>query len=293
MFAAHSLSSRFLSIFKPRDPLKRETLQSITILDRMLRELESSKKNLETVAEEHKKKLKVTGDDRELIQIIDEEVKNIHGYLSLIVKTIYDLTRVRYRLETLFHVEEPLKMLPEILEELKAVEPVIEKVNPQLLNHIKALEQRVTNIMTISSPYIPGLTPSIVKSSENSSIKTQLTPLQTTPRIKQPQPVQQKSEQTSEKTETIKEISKTAESINLRPQQPIPLEQINTSQVKPTSFDVPIHVVEQWLLNELRITAGVLDLSVFEKKYGVPKNTILEALKSLESKGQVRVKRKQ
>ncbi|MEM4934129.1 MAG: hypothetical protein QXN82_04630, partial [Desulfurococcaceae archaeon] len=121
--------SKLYSVFKSRDPLKREILQSAGIIDRMLRSLETSKKNLETAIEEHKKKLKVQGDDKELAKIIDDEIRNIYGYLSMITKTIYDLARVKYRLETLFYVEEPLKIIPEVLEELRSVEPVIEKIN--------------------------------------------------------------------------------------------------------------------------------------------------------------------
>jgi hypothetical protein len=155
-----SIFSKFASIFKSKDPLKREIIQSASILDRMLRSLEFSKKNLETAVEEHQKKLKHQDDDSEMAKILDDEIKNIQGYISIINKTIYDLARVKYRLETLFYVEEPLKVLPEIIEELRAVEPVIEKINPQLINHIKSLEQKVASIMTLSSSYIPGYNPS-------------------------------------------------------------------------------------------------------------------------------------
>ncbi|MEM4601868.1 MAG: hypothetical protein QW808_03100, partial [Desulfurococcaceae archaeon] len=144
--ASPGVLSRFLSLFKNRDPAKKELVQSVTMLDKLLRSLEISRKNLEAVAEEHRKKMRSQGDDKELTKILDEEVKNIYGYLSMLTKTVYDLTKVKYRLETLFYVEEPLKVIPEVLEELKAIEPSIEKINPQLINQVRALEQRVASI---------------------------------------------------------------------------------------------------------------------------------------------------
>ena len=324
-----SIFSKFTSIFKSKDPLKREIIQSASILDRMLRSLEFSKKNLETAVEEHQKKLKLQGDDNEMAKILDDEIKNIHGYISIINKTIYDLARVKYRLETLFYVEEPLKVLPEIIEELRAVEPVIEKINPQLINHIKSLEQKVASIMTLSSSYIPGYNPSLnsrvlSKASDTTlpqePIKTTQQPLFIEKKIESVKTSSQELEhaQTTHSTSTLTSKTKTTSSseVNLTPgrqsySQPIRTEsfsakaeepvkeQVSTPlsiNVDPTTrtlvSNVPLHVVEQWILNELKISGGILDLRLFETRYGVSRSVILEALNSLESKNLIKIRRK-
>ncbi|MEM4933258.1 MAG: hypothetical protein QXN82_00160, partial [Desulfurococcaceae archaeon] len=55
---------------------------------------------------------------------------------------------------------------------------------------------------------------------------------------------------------------------------------------------VPLHVVEQWLLNELKVSGGVLDIRLFEKKYGVTREVVLEAIRSLEARNIIRVRRR-
>ncbi|MEM0001614.1 MAG: hypothetical protein QXW93_05215 [Desulfurococcaceae archaeon] len=326
-----SIFGKFTSIFKSKDPLKREIIQSASILDRMLRSLEFSRKNLETAIEEHKKKLKLQSGDDEMARIIDEEIRNIHGYISIINKTIYDLARVKYRLETLFYVEEPLKVLPEIIEELRAVEPVIEKINPQLINHIKSLEQKVASIMTLSSSYIPGYTAgfntrvsdrtSQANMLSEQSMETQRVVLPDKKKEKTPPQmldqrlvqsnaglIQQNNNQLNAETkpavtkptrihtentnsvsneipvskgnEQVKELVSSIHDVNVNPS-------TNTAVT-----NIPLNIVEQWILEELKITGGIIDLKLFETKYGVSRNVVLEALSSLESKNLIRIRRK-
>jgi hypothetical protein len=306
------LTGWFSSIFKPKDPMKREITQSLGILDRMMRALESSKKSLEVAIDEHKRRANMYSDDQEMRRILEEEIKNIHGYMSVINKALYDLARVKYRLETLFYVEEPLKELPAIVEELKAVEPVIEQINPQLLNNIKVLEQKVTSILTMSSPYIPGLTPKTVEEQRvgqsieyktSSSAENTLEQL----RSKKPQRTMQKEESTApssrEESEVINKSRQASTSGESRREDSIkaPAIATTTSTTEGAGRDsqavvyanIPLHIVEEWVLQELKINSGVLDLRVFEAKYGVSKKLILEALNSLESKNLIRIRRKQ
>lgn len=303
--------SKLYSMFKSRDPLKREILQSAGIIDRMLRSLETSKKNLETAIEEHKKRLKVQGDDKELAKIIDEEIKNIYGYLSMITKTVYDLARVKYRLETLFYVEEPLKIIPEVLEELRSVEPVIEKINPQLINQIKTLEQRVASIMALSSSYIPGIT-------GISNIPQQLVSAKTDVREQKPaKSVEGEITRTGAINKQVQSVArdlvksaelkreKTIDTATLKkaevvqvpsvlekskPEEEIPKDTVKAKAV--VESNIPLHIVEQWLLNELKVSGGVLDIKLFEKKYGVKRDVVLEAIRSLEAKNIIRVRRR-
>ncbi|MEM4487554.1 MAG: hypothetical protein QXK88_01935 [Desulfurococcaceae archaeon] len=293
--ASPGVLSRFLSLFKNRDPAKKELVQSVTMLDKLLRSLEISRKNLEAVAEEHRKKMRSQGDDKELTKILDEEVKNIYGYLSMLTKTVYDLTKVKYRLETLFYVEEPLKVIPEVLEELKAIEPSIEKINPQLINQVRALEQRVASIMSMSSPYIPGLTSTTLISSYSTEQRSPYSnrKVQAPPQVKPSPTTQPKGEKAP--SSSLQQEKKKEEPLQAPVAQAPDKKQETAALQQPqvqVNFSVPLHIVEQWLLNELRVTAGILDISVFEKKYGVPRNVVLEALSSLESKKLVQVKRR-
>ncbi|MEM4558039.1 MAG: hypothetical protein QW123_00425 [Desulfurococcaceae archaeon] len=275
---------RFLSIFRAKDPLKREIVYSINTIDKILRSLEVTKKSLEAVAEEHKKRIKASDGDKEFTKILEEETRNIHGYLNLMTKSIYDLMRVKYRLETLFYVEEPLKVLPEVLEELRSVEPVIEKINPQLLSQIRTLEQKVAGLLAMSSMNTPALYSALPSTSAHD---------QQVQKQHQVSPVPEKSAQINNKT-TVQLIQ---EYESLQPPSK-PLSKQSIMQSAPTApiikqeMNVPLNVVEQWILLELKQTAGILDLSAFEKKYGVPRALVLEALRSLESKNVVKVRRK-
>ncbi len=298
--------SKLYSVFKSRDPLKREILQSAGIIDRMLRSLETSKKNLETAIEEHKKKLKVQGDDKELAKIIDDEIRNIYGYLSMITKTIYDLARVKYRLETLFYVEEPLKIIPEVLEELRSVEPVIEKINPQLINQIKALEQRVASIMALSSSYIPGISsipqqPVSAKIDVSEQKRAKSVEREAMELRAGEKPLESVARNLVKSTELKREETVSAVTVRKAEAAPIPStserskpeQEVLKDTVKAVvESSVPLHVVEQWLLNELKVSGGVLDIRLFEKKYGVTREVVLEAIRSLEARNIIRVRRR-
>ncbi|MEM4717531.1 MAG: hypothetical protein QXE81_02075 [Desulfurococcaceae archaeon] len=302
--------SRFTSIFKPKDPLKREIIQSASIIDRMIRSLEFSKKSLENIAEDHKRKLKTMSDDPELKKILDDEIRNINGYISIISKTMYDLARIKYRLDTLIYVEEPLKILPEIIEEVRAIEPVIEKINPELINHIKTLEQKVASIIAISSSYIPGITriSELQTPIQLSTVKEAKTP----PSINDKTPTPKSKNQLSESLQPSstpmivqqikpsmtesKKMEKEGKIEALEVPKPVN-NQIESPTIKESSLalvssNIPVNVIEQWILEELKINNGILDIKSFERKYGVARNLILQALTSLESKNLVKIRRK-
>ena len=300
----------FASIFKSKDPFKKELTQSLNILERMLRTLEASKKNLESVMEEHKKKINLYSSDHEMGKILSDEIHNINGYISVINKAIYDLIKVKYRLETLFYVEEPLKELPAIVEELKSIEPTIEQINPQLLNNIKLIEQKVASLMAISSSYIPGLIPRSPSLQDQGIAKLQqskpITSAQTMIAVDKPTGVKVE-EKPMETTAQVKSAIKTpqiAKGVETR-EAPKVLEQPLQQQVaglhgetrelfEPAlvKSNVPLNVVEEWILHELKLNGGVLNLKLFEAKYGVSKEVVFEALRSLEAKGKIKLRRK-
>jgi flagellar biosynthesis chaperone FliJ len=300
----------FASIFKSKDPFKRELTQSLNILERMLRTLETSKKNLESVMEEHKKKINLYSSDHEMGKILSEEIHNINGYISVINKAIYDLVKIKYRLETLFYVEEPLKELPAIVEELKSIEPVIEQINPQLLNNIKLIEQKVTSLMAISSPYIPGLTPQSPSLQEQGIAKLQqskpIAGTQTMIAVDKPTgvKVEEKPTEITSRVKNAVKTSQTIRSVETREaprvlEQPLQQQTVGLHGETRELFEpalirsnVPLNVVEEWILHELKLNGGVLNLKLFEAKYGVSKEVVFEALRSLEAKGRVKLRRK-
>jgi len=278
------------SPFRVKDPVKRGILESTTLIEKMLRTLESSKRSLESLAEEYKRRVKTPGQESEIARIIDEEVKNIYAYLSLITKTIHDLTRVKYRLETLFYIEEPLKVIPEILTELKNIEPELEKINPQLLTHIRTLEQRVASILAVTSPVNNiGVTLQFSPSRESETSQQAVTTrLQSTSSIVSSSKITEKENKME--GNTVKTLKTQNAPTDIR-QQASEFAQRHV-EIEASVIEIPLHVLEQWVLNELKITAGILDLSVFEKKYGVSRKKVLEALASLEAKGLVKIKRR-
>ncbi|MCY0867864.1 MAG: hypothetical protein OWQ48_01335 [Desulfurococcus sp.] len=273
---------RLLGVFKPKDPFVKSIEESIVLLDRMIRSIESSKKGLEFTLEEHKRKMRVTGgQDKALQEIIDEENKNIAGYLNLFTKVYYDLMRVRLRLETITQVQEPMKVLPEVLDELKRIEPDVEKINPQLLSLMRMIEQKVGSIQLATDS---STLPQAVLSKY--MVRGEQVPQRVSSSI-------------------VEEVgSKTPEKIPLPPVESGRLENKSQSTVSveaglkhaedsgtASRIEVPVHVVEQWILAELREKAGILDIQYFTAKYRVPRDRVYEALRRLEEKGLVKLKR--
>lgn len=289
--------SSFFSLLRVKDPVKREILESTMLIDRMLRTLESSRRSLESLADEYKRRAKVPGQDGEISRIIEEEVNNIFAYLSLITKTLHDLTRVKYRLETLAYIEEPLKVIPEILAELRSIEPELEKINPQLLTHIKMLEQRVTSILAVTSPVSIGnfSTANTYSQQQHAEIKEVKFTHTSVPKDQSTSqsvsmPVSTVKATKGSNVERQKSRSPVAQNTATSTKQLLKEPTVNLH--KSESVSLPLHIIEQWILNELKITAGILDLGIFEKKYGISRERILEALSSLEAKGLIKIRRK-
>ncbi|RLG83289.1 MAG: hypothetical protein DRO40_05090 [Thermoprotei archaeon] len=53
---------------------------------------------------------------------------------------------------------------------------------------------------------------------------------------------------------------------------------------------VSLTVIKKWLLEEIRLTNGFIQLESFARKYGVPKEAILEALHELSDEGKIVIK---
>lgn len=263
---------KLTGLLRARDPMKKSILESVATLDRMIRTIESSKKSLDSVLEEHQKRAKLLNSegDKEFQDIINEEINNIVGYKTLFEKAILDLARVRYRLETLAYVEEPMKELPAVMEELQRIEPEVAKIAPDLLNQLRSLRKKVEDIIIETaaepSPGVTGRAPTtVVKTVAQPTVKKE------DPTLLPPPPPSE-----------VK-IPETSGGIKEQPQAIV--------VKKPEPVEVPVHVVEQWLLDELRSKGGILDVSNFISKYRVRKEVVYLALRNLESKGVIKLKR--
>ncbi|MEM0342559.1 MAG: hypothetical protein QW387_07500, partial [Desulfurococcus sp.] len=278
--------SKLLWVFKPKDPFVKNIEESIVLMDRMIKSIEASKKSLEITLEEHKRKLKLSGtQDRELQEIIDEENRNIMGYLNLFTKVYYDLTRVRLRLETITQVQEPMKVLPEVLEELKRIEPEVEKINPQLVSLIRMIEQKVGSIkVSTDSSSIPQ--PLINKyMSQKNEEKTPVKPIENIEALVPPATVDEGA-RAAVKTPPPPPSNNVQQALK-----PIEVEPEFQRGSVESRDEVPLNIVEQWVLAELRSKAGILDIQYFTSKYRVSRDKVYEALRRLEEKGLVRLKR--
>ncbi|QOR94286.1 hypothetical protein IMZ38_06635 [Thermosphaera chiliense] len=267
------LFGKLTGLIRARDPMKKSILESVATLDRMIRTIESSKKSLDSVLEEHQKRAKLLNSegDKEFQDIINEEINNIVGYKTLFEKAILDLARVRYRLETLAYVEEPMKELPAVMEELQRIEPEVAKIAPDLLNQLRSLRKKVEDIIieTAAEPS-PGLTG---KATAAPAVKT----------VSQPSVKKEDSTLLPPPPPSEVKMPETTTVVNEQPQAIV--------VKKPEPVDVPLHVVEQWLLDELRSKGGILDVSNFISKYRVKKEAVYLALRNLEAKGVIKLKR--
>ncbi|MGC9011862.1 Snf7 family protein [Thermogladius sp.] len=257
------LLSRIIWALKPKDPTTKNLYDAIVILERMINSLESSKRSLKAVVDEHAKRSKMAAQDgkTEFQAIFDEEIKHISSLMAIFEKVTYDLLRVRYRLETLTLVEEPMKMLPEVIRELQDLRPEVERIAPELTTMLNEVERKVSSIMAVSNLGTSTLTLSIPKKhvqeaqGDAKTAAAQLPPLPPTET-----PLSSKQGRT-EKREVAVETS------------------------------VPINVIAQWVLDELRSSGGILDLPSFTSKFRVSKEKVFEALRYLEEKGVIKVKR--
>lgn len=149
-----SLFSKIFGIVRgPRDPFIKNIHEAIIALDRMTSYIESTRKTLEDKYAEHQRRAKVFASEgkSDYERIFLEESKHISSLISMFSKIHHDLVRVRYRLETVTIVEEPMQLLPEVIQELEAIRPDIERLVPQLTSLLVEVERKVNNVMTAST----------------------------------------------------------------------------------------------------------------------------------------------
>jgi len=252
------LWSKLIGLFRgPRDPVTRNIREAVYMLDRMASFIDSTRRALESKYEEHQRKAKLFASEgkKEYQAIFEEESKHISTLLALFTKVYYDVIRVRYRLETITLVEEPLKLLPEIAQELDAIKPEIEKIAPELTSMLYEVKRRISSIM----------------SSTNSSLEMLAG-------------MYGVSSSSVEKTSDVKALP-------LPPKEPPKSEAASPQTVAVESpNNIPLSTLKNLILEEIRRTGGIFVISDFSRKYRVPQHIVRQALKKLEEEGVIKLR---
>lgn len=239
---------------KSKDPVTRSIYEAIAVLDKMINSIESTKKSLEAVHEDHSRRAKLFASEgkKQYEDIFLEELKHIAGLISMFDKVQYDLMRVRYRLETLTLVEEPMRLLPEVIQELQSLKPEVEKIAPELSTMLMEVERKVASIMTSSN--VSSIA-NVVGYKKNAGAE-----------------------------------GKPAVGEKL-PMPPLPPENLPEPELVQEYNLVPLTIVKKWILDEIRTNGGVFVVRDFVKKYKVPKHLVYDALRKLEEEGHIKLRR--
>jgi len=258
------LFSRIFGFRSSSDPIRKTIAEAIAQIDRMLLDIEGTINNLKEMQEDHTRKAEMFARQgkNEYERIFLDELDHIGKLLTIFNLVHMDLVRVKVRLKTLTHVEEPLKHLPEIIQELEMIKPKIEKIAPDLAMAVMEIERKVSSIMTstnLINPPLAGINTS--QGSSNAVRKTvskkALPPLP--PETEPPATIQ------------------------------APVARVRATSTM--SSKVSVDLIKTWLIEEIKSTGGVLDISTFCKKYGVTRSQVFMALQMLEREGKIKLSR--
>ncbi len=262
------LFGRIFGLFsKPKDPITRSIYDAVSLLDKMIAQIDVTYKSLENIHEENSRKAKIFSSEgkKNYEKIFLEELKHIEGLMIMMEKVKMDLMRVKVRLETLTHVEQPMRILPEVIQELQAIRPQVEKIAPELTMYLLEVERKVSSIMSTSNIAETFQTATNLGAFKE-NVPTKLPPLppESTPVPTPPEPVS---------TPARNVVRVTAHNSSYQ------------------TNNVPLSIVKNWVLNEIMNNGGILDIQAFTKKYKVPKNIVFKALIKLEQEGRIKVSR--
>ncbi len=237
-----------------RDNRTPALMKTLHLLDRMIKDLDATYNRMEKRYEDLSRKAKDAAlrGDRDNHNIFLNEMNEISKFLALVFHAKKSLMQIKIRLETMVEMGDTFDLLPEILAEISNLKPLLARVTPDILDKMAELEKSVASILSETS--IPNL---------YGTIKPK-------------------------KTETATKV------INLEELLP-PKKPIETRVALSTGYragsSVSKNVVKKWLLEEIMITNGFLDIEAFVRKYNVSKEMVLEALSELSREGRIILKR--
>ncbi len=236
-----------------RDKKSPAIMKTLHLLTRMIDDLEVSRRRMEDRYKDLAKKARDAAlrGDRDNHNIFLNEMGEISKFIALVIHAKKSLMQIKLRLETMVEMGDTLDQLPEIMAELNHLKPLLARVTPDLLDRMTELEKSVANIVSATS--IPNIYGS-VKPVASEQVDYNLSEL-------------------------------------LPPNKP-PVEARAASTSKPLFTNrVSIQTIKNWLLEEIMITNGFLDIEAFTRKYKVPKEAVLEALNALSEEGRIVIKK--
>ncbi len=235
-------------------------LKTLHIIAKVLEEIEITRRRMEDRYNDLAKKakeaaLKGDRDHHKILLIEMDEVGKLIALMEHAKKSVY---QIQLRLETMLEMGNTFDQLPEIMNVISNLKPMLAKVTPELMEKMAELEKEVSSIM--ASTTIPPIYGKV------------------------------KPKNVDVGTDAAEELR------DLLPPQNTPTPQIigyggswykQESTRNTTKNNVGIDVVKKWLLDEIMLTNGFLDIEAFIRKYGVDKTTVLKALNKLYEEGKI------
>ncbi|MCD6488550.1 MAG: hypothetical protein J7K21_04930 [Desulfurococcales archaeon] len=228
-------------------------IKTLHLLNKMIEDIEVTRKRMEDRYNDLAKKARDAAlhGDKDNHNIFINEMEEISKFIALVIHAKKSMMQIKLRLETMLEMGDTLDQLPEIMTELTNLKPLLARITPELVDRMVELEKQVVSIMSATS--IP---PVYGKAKPSNHVKTSATTL------------------------NVKE---------LMPPKTVP--QPKAVAIARNVNKVSLSTIKKWLLEEIMITSGFLDIDAFTRKYGVTKQIVLEALNELHEEGRIIIKR--
>lgn len=144
----------FGRLFRGRKSSKASMLtRMIYILDRIVDDLDASRKRMEDRYNDLAKKAKAAAlkGDKESHNIFLNEMDEVSKFIALIVHAKKYVLQIKLRLETMLEIGESIEQLPAIMSELSNLKPVLAKVTPYVVEKISEFERLAAEILASTS----------------------------------------------------------------------------------------------------------------------------------------------
>ncbi len=231
-------------------------VKTVQLLNRMIGDLEVTRKRMDERYNDLARKARDAAlkNDRDNYNIFYNEMSEIAKFISLVVHAKKSLMQIKLRLETMLEMGNALDAFPDIISELNTLKPLLARITPSLVDKMAELERNVISIM--SSTSLPSL-------------------------------------YGSSKPKELAEVSREGKldlSELLPPKEPVFTVKSVAEKTAVKTTKVTLTVIKKWLLEEIRLTGGFIQVEAFSRKYGVPKDSVIEALRELSEEGKIIIK---
>lgn len=249
--------SWFARLFSSRkDERSPAIIRTLHTIAKVLEEIDITRKRMESRYSDLAKKAKDAAlkGDKDHHKILLVEMDEVSKLIALMVHAKKSIYQIKLRLETMLEMGNTFDQLPEVMETISSLKPLLAKVTPDLMEKMAELEKQVSSIMaTTTLPPVYGkVVPKKTANGSPEELKELLPP--------------QENER----------LEKEAVAVGYAP---------GGSTIY--SNNVDLETIKKWLLDEIRITNGFIDLDMFSKKYGVDRSKVIKALNSLYEEGKI------